>query len=412
VLSGSVAFDGEELARVLKLSPLPEPPADPTNAVATNEAAAHLGQWLFFDRRLSANGEVSCATCHDYTQGFSDGKQVASAIGELRRNSLTLWNVAYNRWFFWDGRADSTWAQALSPWEDPREHGGSRAQFAHLVREDADLRRAYEGVFGALPDLSDPARFPRVAKPAADPEDPAAKAWAAMSLEDRETVDRIFSNLGKSVAAYERRLLSRHSPFDRFVEGVRGIDAAAQAAYPDEARRGLKLFLGKARCHVCHAGPNFTDKEFHNTRAPLIEGRTNPDPARYDGIEKVLLDPFNAAGRFSDDPAGPAREKLDYLVRLHHTWNEYKTPTLRNVATNPPYMHEGVFASLEEVVRFYSTLEGALGKHLEDTDQTLVAVHLNEEEIQDLVRFLESLTDVDIDPALVVAPEKPYPRSP
>src|SRR5262249_2967624 len=140
VLEGSLAHPAEsdldldappvltekERSPLLELSPLPTIPPDPTNAVYESEAAARLGQALFFDTRLSANGSVACATCHDPRKSWTDGKPLGSGISGLARHTMTLWNVAYNRWFFWDGRKDSLWSQALGPLEDGREHGTSR----------------------------------------------------------------------------------------------------------------------------------------------------------------------------------------------------------------------------------------------------------------------------------------------
>jgi cytochrome c peroxidase len=146
-------FAPEEVRALLKLSPLPSPPADPTNRFADDPRAARLGQWLFFDKRLSAGGTVSCASCHQPERAFSDGKHFGEIEGEAGkvqdRHTPSLFNVAYNRWFFWDGRADSLWAQALRPLEEPREHATSRLAIAHALARDPDLKRAYEETFGA-----------------------------------------------------------------------------------------------------------------------------------------------------------------------------------------------------------------------------------------------------------------------
>src|SRR5262245_5439427 len=108
---------------LLELSPLPAPPADPTNAVYERPAAARLGQALFYDTRLSADGTVACATCHQPAKSWTDGKPLGVGLAQVSRHTMTLWNVAYNRWFFWDGRKDTLWSQALGPLEDAREHG-------------------------------------------------------------------------------------------------------------------------------------------------------------------------------------------------------------------------------------------------------------------------------------------------
>jgi len=407
VLVGTVDFGREEVERILELS-LPPPPDDPTNAVYGDEAAARLGQALFFDRRLSSTGTIACATCHVPERGWSDGKALAEGQVTLTRHTMTLWNAAYNRWFFWDGRRDSLWAQALTPLEDAREHAFSRLELAHLLADDPGYRRAYEDVFGELPPLADRERFPPAGRPVdGDPDHPHAAAWNAMRIGDQQAVERVFANAGKAIAAFERRIVSRDSPFDRWVAGLREGDPVAQDALGDPARRGLALFLGKARCHLCHDGALFSDREFHNDRIPPLEGGLETDPGRLAGIEAVRSDPFNGVGGYSDAPDGSARDKLAYLVRDAHNRNEFKTPSLRNVAVTAPYMHNGRFATLEEVIGFYSTLEGALPR-AKSRDRLLVALDLTDAERADLLAFLESLTDTELPPALTRAPRTPY----
>jgi cytochrome c peroxidase len=394
-------FTAEELERIFQHSPLGNPPADPTNAAFENPKAARLGQRIFYDPRFSRDGSVSCATCHRASAGFGDAAPLPKDF-PVERNVPTLWNVAFNRWFFWDGRADSLWAQALKPLENPREHAGTRLQYVHLLRRDPVLKSAYEEVFGPMPELGDPARFPAAGGPFALPEgSPLRSAWAAMQEEDRAAVNRVFANLGKSIAAYERNLVTRRSPFDVFVEGLRSGDPAKLAALSPEARLGLKLFVGRANCRLCHTGPNFSDGEFHNIGIPPSLGGLTPD--RFAAIDEVRRDEFNTRGPYSDDrPLG--EKKLDYLVKLQDAWGQIKTPGLRNVARTAPYMHQGQFKTLPEVVRFYSTLQGMVqaGHH---ERAILTPLGLTAHESTALVAFLESLTDEKIDEALL----KPLP---
>jgi len=370
-------FSERELQRILRLSPLPPVPPDPTNAVADDPAAAHLGQYLFFDARLSADGSVSCATCHVPGRGFTDDKPVAEALGRATRRTPSLLGVAYQRWFFWDGRADSLWSQALAPIENPVEMGSSRVRVAQHLAADPELARAYADVFGALPDV-----------------------------DDREAVDRAFSNVGKAIAAYERKLVRERSPFDRFVEGLRAGNEGKKAALDFAAQRGLALFVGRGGCTLCHSGPNFSDSEFHNTAVAPREGVDPDDAGRYAGIAQLLQSPFNAAGAFSDDPDGAAARRLALLRTSSETWGEFKTPSLRNVALRAPYMHAGQLASLADVVDFYSTLEGALqrGHHQE---QILAPLRLSPQEARDLLAFLDSLTGQPLPAELLVPPESP-----
>lgn len=363
-------FTPDERALVLQHA-LGDPPRDPSNAFFENPDAARLGQRLFFDPGFSRSGTVSCATCHVPERSFTDGLSLPERF-PVDRNVPSLWNVAYNRWFFWDGRADSLWSQALQPIENPREHGFTRLESVRRILAVPALREGYARVFGPLPDPS-----------------------------DRAAVDRAFANLGKAIAAYERNLVSRRSPFDLFAEGLRTGDAAKMAALSPAARQGLKLFVGRANCRLCHSGPNFTDGEFHNIGiAPL---RGSPSPGRFAAIDEVRRDPYNMKGPFSDDPSSGAK-KLDYLAKLQETWGQFKTPTLRNVAKSAPYMHQGQFKSLQEVVRFYSTLQGRVpAGHSEPF--VLVPLMLSPDELAALVAFLESLTDESIDARLLKPPE-------
>jgi cytochrome c peroxidase len=411
-------FTPRERRAIARLSPLPPVPPDPTNGVADHPVAARLGQRLFFDARLSVNGEVSCATCHDPELGFGDGKTVSAGLAELTRHAPPLWNVGHNRWFFWDGRADTLWSQALGPIEHPDEMGGTRARCAHVVASDPVLRAEYERVFGPLPALADGDRFPPDARPVPDDHAHAHHAaWMAMAPDDRAAVDRVFANLGKAIAAYQRRLERGVSPFDEFAAALARGDEAGRSALSPAAQRGLKLFVGRANCTLCHFTPAFSDGEFHSTGIGPLGGGPLFDTGRYGGITQLQASPFVGGGPFSDavgDDAVRAREKVDDLVRSSETWGQFKTPTLRNVAETAPYMHQGQLETLEDVIRHYSTLEDAvLPSHHQE--QLLVPLNLTEAEIADLAAFLRSLTGRPPDAALLGpredAPEA-FPQAP
>jgi cytochrome c peroxidase len=401
-----VSFSEDERRRILDLSPLGPPAPDPSNAVADDNAAAQLGQRLFFEKRLSSGG-VACASCHVPHHAFADGKPLSQGVARGKRNTPSLWNVGFNRWFFWDGRADSLWSQALSPLESDIEMAGDRLQAAHLIAGKPELRSSYEAVFGAMPILSDPARFPVAGHPVAGkPEDPRAVAWAGMRDEDRVTVDRVFANLGKAIAAYERRLISDRSPFDRYVEALRaGHD---DSALPASARRGLKLFVGRARCRLCHGGANFTDGEFPQYGSTAAR-RRRPyrfrPPRGHRTAHGEPLQPARAAlGRESSGLRGAVAVSCGKPRDL----GQFKTPSLRNVAKSAPYMHQGQFATLREVLEFYSTRAGTsdLGANGE---KILKPLKLSPAEIDDLLAFLESLTDEAVGPRALSASRAPEP---
>lgn len=383
-----VEFTAEEIDRILEHSPLGPPPPSPTNAVADNSEAADLGRRVFFDTRFSSNGEISCATCHNPERGWSNGAKMGQGMGTTHRHVPTLWNSAYHRWWFWDGRADSLWMQALQPMEHPDEAGGDRLAFAHLLARDPGMRQGYETLFGPLPPLEDGERFPPHAKPMPEsPEDPRHRAWQSMSAEDRDAANRVFTNLGKAIEAFLRHIRSGESPFDRFAAGLRDGDPEKLEALSVPAQRGLQLFVGKANCRLCHSGPRFSDGEFHDLRLPG-ETKIDVDTGRYGGVASLLANPFNGLGPYSDDP-GYRRTK--YLVVRPNTWGQFKTPSLRNVAQTAPYMHTGVFGSLQEVLHFYSTMEGAAPRGHHD-EGVMKPLRLTAQEQEDLITFLESLT--------------------
>lgn len=388
-------FSPQELARILKHSPLPPLPRDETNAVADDPTAAWLGQALFFDTRLSANGKVSCATCHDPQRSFADGRALAQGLGLGRRHTPALWNLAYNRWFFWDGRSDALWSQALKPIEAPTEMGGSRLAVVALLAADARLGTAYTQVFGALPER---ARWPQAGGPLA-PDWAGRLAWADLGDQEQIAVDRVFANVGKALAAYQRRLVSRQAPFDVFVEGLRTGDAVKLAALSPAARRGLKLFVGRGNCSVCHAGPTFSDLEFHDIGVPLSAEVPAPDPGRLEGLRALLLDPFSASGLFSDERDGPRARTTRFVRPREDDLGAVKTPTLRNAARTPPYMHQGQFASLRDVLHFYSTHEGRRGLPAQQ-ERVLVPLRLTASELEDLSAFLAALVDESLDESL------------
>ncbi len=401
----AVRLSPQELRRTLTHSPLPPVPDDPTNSVFRDPRAQALGRALFYDEGLSVDGSVSCATCHVPEESWTDGRVTGRGLSDVTRNTPSLWNVAYNRWLFWDGRSDSLWAQALGPLEDPREHGGSRLQYVHYLAGEPALRDAYEALFGPLPDVSDARRFPAQGRPVRDDrEHPHQRAWDGMSAADQLVVDRVFADMGKALGAFVGTIVSDRAPFDVFVEGLRDGDAGKLSALSPSAQRGLQLFMGDGNCHLCHTGPNFTDMEFHDIRVPPADGMPI-DPGRSVGILQLLSDPFNGVGAFSDDPAGAGELRVGYLKTDHLAPGEFKTPSLRNVTRTAPYMHQGQMVDLDAVLHYYSTLEGAIDSR--HPEKILVPLDLSDRQKQDLAAFLAALTDDDVAPELTPPPVTP-----
>jgi cytochrome c peroxidase len=354
-------------------------PPDPSNRWADDPAAAELGYKLFFEQRLSGNGKVSCASCHDPKREFQDGIPLAKGVGTTDRRTMPVAGTAHSPFLFWDGRKDSLWAQALGPLESAVEHGGSRAQYAHVVV--AHYRADYERVFGALPDLRG---VPAAAGPVADPA--ARAAWERMSQLQRDAVTAVFVNVGKAIAAYERRLQPGASRFDRFAAEWKRTKTQPQEVLSADERAGFALFVGKANCTECHNGPLFTNNEFHNTGVPLRTGLPQ-DRGRFPAVAGVKGDEFNCRSRWSDAKPEDCRE-LEFLAPAAAAQERaFKVPSLRNVAERAPYMHAGQFGSLAEVLQHYNRAPAAPAGRTELRPLRLTAAELGQ-----LEAFLRTLS--------------------
>ena len=336
----------------LSLSKLKIAPSNPSNRYANNEAAAAFGERLFFDARLSGTGKISCATCHQPELRFTDGLARSQGAGEAMRNSPTLIGTAYNRWFYWDGRRDSLWAQALIPFEAQDEMGSSRVDVLRVVAEDDNYRSDYESVFGMMVEI-DQKKLPKHAGPFGD--ETARKAWAGISQEDKERINTAYANIGKAIAAFERTLLPIETEFDRFVESLNSQDRQLQLS--EEVAAGARLFLdvNKTQCLQCHNGPLLTNGEFHNIGSGNFTGKSL-DFGRSIGLRSVLMDEFNCLGPYSDAMQSDCRELL-YLNTDSHLplRGAFKVPTLRGLDRTAPYFHDGRFQTLREVLEFYNS---------------------------------------------------------
>jgi cytochrome c peroxidase len=380
---GGPDFTEAEKAMIasLSLSALPPLPPDPTNRYADLPAAAAFGATLFFEQRLSRDGNVSCATCHLIDRQFQDDRPLAIGVATTNRRTMPLAGVARSPWFFWDGRKDSLWSQALGPLEDAREHAGNRTAYTHFIGKEFAGR--YQRIFGPLPDLSG---LPDNAGPLGTEAEKAA--WNGMSGEQRASIDRVFANLGKAIAAFERSIVHEPTRFDRFADAVAaGRDPEGEAALSDVEVHGLKLFIGKANCVTCHNGPRFTDDHFHNTGIPAVKGLPE-DRGRETAVAQVAADPFNCLGAFRDSGEEACGE-LRFMVKSGEALKRaYKTPSLRGAATRPPYMHSGQIATLEDVVDHYNTAPASPRGASE-----LHPLGLSERERTALVAFLKTLAE-------------------
>lgn len=346
----------QRVLRTLWIESLPPLPPDPSNAVADDPDAARFGHRLFFDSRLSPSNAIACATCHRPELRFTDGMQKGRGVGQSRRNTMSLVGSAYSPWQYWDGRRDSQWAQALSPIEDPAEHGGDRDFVTRFIAGDAGLRADYEAIFGPVPDL-----------------------------EEKRNVDAMFADIGKAIAAYERLIMPGPSRFDAYIEAVLdGNGNTAGELFSDEEAQGLRLYIGEAACTQCHNGPLLTNHEFHNTGLLSFPGEV-PDKGRATGVREVLADPFNCLGPFSDANE-PDCAELKFARTGADILGAFRTPSLRNLENTAPYMHKGQMWTLAEVLGHYNEAPPAMIGHNEAKP-----LELTEQQLAQLEAFLNTL---------------------
>ena len=346
-----VSFSEEETAKILQHGPWPPPPRrDPSNRVSGKPAAIALGEKLFFEPRLSGTGSVLCATCHAPFRAFQDARARGFGLQEVDRNTPTVLNSGFYRWYGWDGANDSLWSQSIRPLLDAREMSASAGHVARVMREifPAD----YEKAFGR--------------KPPAD--------------------DELLVDVGKALAAYQETLVSGRTPFDDFRDS---LEKKNPSGYPQAAQRGLKIFVGKGNCNVCHFGSHFTNGEFADIGVPFFL-KKGVDPGRHAGIRKLKDSPYNLLGRYNDDASRASAVGTRHVEQQHRNFGEWRVPGLRNVGQTAPYMHNGSLASLRDVVKHYSEIDES--RLHADGERVLKPLRLSAGESDDLVAFLESLS--------------------
>jgi len=330
----------------LGLPPVPIPSDNPQ----TPEKIA-LGKLLFEDKRFSADGTVSCATCHDPQKVFTDGLPTSEGIKKLKgtRNAPTVVNAAYYDSQFWDGRRSSLEEQSKDPLINPIEHGlPSHGPILETIRKDESYTSQFRNVFGVAP--------------------------------QQITIDHV----AKAIASFERTLISGDSPFDRYLYG------GDKTALSELAIRGLEIYRTKARCQDCHSigqtNATFTDNKFHNlgvgfkrlgSRAVQIANTFRKAKQEGKDIDKAVLgdQEISELGRF--------------VVTLRPSdIGAFKTPTLRNIAVTAPYMHDGSIQTLEEMIELYN--KG--GENNPFLDSGIRPLNLTDQEKADLLAFIKSLT--------------------
>ncbi len=305
-----VSFPGISPANAITFEPVP--PIDQPLDNPSSEAKYNLGKKLFFDTVLSGDNSMSCSSCHQPELGWTDGKRKALGFKqrELDRNTPTILNTGFYRYQFWDGRALSLEEQAKAPIQSPVEMNQNIDELISELSATKDYPGLFQQAFGS----------------------------------NKITLDRI----AQAIAVFERSLVSSDSAYDRFWKGDKNALSA-------EARKGMKLFFGKAKCSICHSGPLFTDGQFHNIGIPF-SGKKDP------GRKKISGEKFHEGA--------------------------FKTPSLRDTSLTGPYMHNGVFSSLKEVIEFYD-----LGGVVSPNKSPFISpIGLNAREKNNLLEFLKALT--------------------
>jgi cytochrome c peroxidase len=359
-----------EWKKAKSFSPLPPPPLDPSNRLSGSDRAARLGQRLFFDPRLSPKG-FSCASCHRPEMGFTDGLAVANTIAPLHRNTMTILNVGHYRWLTWDGARDSLWHQALAPIENPKEMGSSRLHVVNAVMryyklELTNLIRLTEGWNTLWPRLPDSGK-------------PGNSRFDRLGNRDKEIINKVFASILKVIAAYERKILSDKSPFDRFVAGE-------HQALSDSAQKGFQHFL-RFGCDRCHNTPLFSDDDFHNLGLSSV---AIPDNGRYDGLSVVKSSPFRGTGPYADGE--PVIDVENYRSGKSLI-GAFRTPSLRELKYTAPYGHNGTVKTLEDWMEHYVDVTTTKTPNfIGSLDPSLTRIEMTAIEKKEVVEFLLSLS--------------------
>jgi cytochrome c peroxidase len=284
------------------LKPLPPLPIFPENPLTPEKV--ELGKKLFFDRRLSGDGTMACATCHNPETGYTDALDISLSYPTTKnwRNAPAIINLAYNEVFFWDGRASGLEEQALFPVMSAFEMNQNLDFLEEELKEVPEYVTAFQDVFGG-------------------------------------EINR--ERVGMALAAFQKTIVSKDSPLDKFLSGDTNALSAIQ-------KEGYDIFTGKGQCTVCHNGPNLTDNKFYNTGVP--ENSAVLNDARIAATRRFTakVSGYKAYRTLAEDPGR-------YLVtKDRKDWKAFRTTSLRELARTGPYMHNGVFPSIEEVIEFFN----------------------------------------------------------
>jgi cytochrome c peroxidase len=289
-------------ANAESLKPLPPLPAFPENPLTPEKV--ELGKKLFFDRRLSGDGTMACATCHNPETGYSDALAISLSYPTTKnwRNAPAIINLAYNKVFFWDGRATSLEEQALFPVMSAFEMNQNIDFLEEELKEVPEYVKLFQEVFGGI-------------------------------------INR--ERIGMALAAFQKTIISKDSPLDKYLAGDKNALTAAQ-------KDGYDVFTGKGECIICHNGQNLTDNKFYNTGVPDNPEVMNDSRVAATRRFTAKVSGYEAYSTLKEDPGR-------YLVtKDRKDWKAFKTPSLRELSLTGPYMHNGTFSTIKEVIEFFN----------------------------------------------------------
>ena len=449
---GTCLFTASEWKRLQSLADLGDPPPDPSNKYAGHPLAEKLGQRLYFDPGFSGDATlldmlrrpapyarapkgmptaISCATCHNPARAGADftstPAHVSIGAGWYDVNSQQTLNAGFWTLMYWNGRNDSVWSQIVAVTESFVSMASNRLKVAWRLY--TVYRAEYDAVFPEYPlpfDAADAsARFPLQGRPGAhegcqagDPTEPFGDAFDCMTTADQHTITRIYVNFAKAIAAYEHRLVSKNALFDRFVAAGPKSDLLTP-----EQKRGAQLFVSKANCIDCHNTPLFSDNGFHNIGiaqqgdavpteidcpeagvCDCVKGKNCLPWGSWDGLTKLQANGFRRTSEWSDDPSDTSREAFYDLTIDDRYKGAWRTPSLRDVELTAPYMHNGVYATLEDVLWHYAQGGAIAGPTVGQKSVHIAPLHLTDGEQRAIIAFLRSLTGEALPVELVTKP--------
>ncbi len=354
----TLQLTSKELAQIKSHGPWPPVRSlDVSNRFSGNPDAIKFGKALFSSTALSLDNNMSCTSCHAEESAFASGKFIAQNPKVLDRDTQSLLNVKFNRWFGWDGSNDSLWSQSFRAITNKKEMNLPVERIKSAI-DKAELGKTYRELFGDISNHSH---------------------------------NLVLVNIGKALSAFQETLVTKKTSFDHFRDALEKEDWAAAASYSPSAQRGLSLFIGRANCSFCHSGPLFSNSEFHDAGVPYFIKPGVVDKGRYQGIINLKKSPFTLASKFNDDVNKSGAWAVNNVATLHSNFGIFRVPGLRGLTKTAPYMHNGSLVNLEAVIEHYNNIN--IERLHADGEAILRPLNLTKQEAGDLLAFLKSLSD-------------------